>query len=124
MNVCLLPPPPLAARLQALDESYAEKMAQESQRCRHNLEERLATVQRDLDSHYKQQLALEVRLFRERELVRVRAEEKEGHEGRMRAVRAELGREHQTKMEALRRQELQMVERLRRKEQVRKLVDH
>ena len=105
-------------QLQALDRSYAQKAEQHSVRCQQNLEERLLTFQRDLETQYKKQLETELSLYRTRELVKMRLEERERYQGDLTRERTEMVQNHQKKIDELRKSEMQMLERFRKKEQV------
>lgn len=108
----------IAAKLQALDESYANKVEEETRRSEQALEERMAVFQRDCEGQHRRQLEAEMVHFRERELARMREEERERCESEMRRVREELLGAHRQKLEAVRKMEVETLERLRRKEQV------
>lgn len=110
--------PPSAAKLQALDESYAHKAAEESIKCHQALEERMTVFQRECEVRYQRQLKTEMAHFRERELAQARCEERERWREEVGRERKELQETHRRKMEAMRRMELETLERLRRKEQV------
>ena len=107
-----------ATQLQALENAYARKAEEETQKYQKSLEDRLSEYQRDLEARYKTQLETEMNLFRSRELVKARLEEREKYQREILREKEEAQLKHQQKMDDLRRSELQMKERYCRKEQV------
>lgn len=112
--------PYIAELLQALDQSYAQKAEEQNLRTQQNLEERLLTFQRELETQHKHQLETELSLYKNRELVKVRMEEREKYQRELAEQRHNTTMAHQKKIEELRKTEHQMLERYRKKEQVSK----
>ena len=106
-------------KLQALEDSYAQRAEEENRRYQQTLEERMAAFQRESESRYKRQLEVEMAHFREREVAEMRVEERERFQEEVGRMRSELHGVYQQKMEGVRKIELETLERLRRKEQVR-----
>lgn len=103
--------------MKALDQSYALKVEQQSIKHQQNFEERLLALQRDLEGQYKRQLATELSLCQSRDVARMKLEERERYQKDLARERAQMSEEHQKKMSELRRSEVQMMERFRKKEQ-------
>ena len=112
----------LADRLDELDASYARKAEEESIKCMLSLEDRLSTLQCDLEARYKQQLEEEMTLYRSRELARVREEERDRYQGKMTKEKQDLHHIHQLKLDDAKKAEQRLVEKYHRKEQVRTYV--
>ena len=110
--------PNVDEQLKVLDQSYAQKAEQHSVRCQQNLEERLSAFQRELEAQYKNQLETELSLYRTRELAKMRLEEREKYQEDLTKEKMEMVQNHQKKIDELRKSEVQMLERFRKKEQV------
>ena len=117
-SLCMCTMSTAAAKLQALDESYAHKAEEETRKSQQAVEERMAVFQRECERQHQRQLEAEMAHFRERELARMREEERERCEEEVGRVREELQGAHRQKLEAVRKMELEALQRLRRKEQV------
>ncbi len=76
------------------------------------------TFQRDLEAQHKHQLETELSLYKNRELAKVKIEERERYQRELTGERLEITLAHQKKIEELRKLEQQMLERYRKKEQV------
>lgn len=108
----------IADRLEALDQSYAYKAEQESQKSQASLEDRLASFQSDLETRYKRQFEAEMMLYRTRELAKVREEEREKYQRELSKEKDEMHRNYQLRLEETRKSEQRVMERYRMKEQV------
>lgn len=104
--------------MHALDQSYARKADEENAKSQRNVEERLLCYQRDLEARHKHQLDTELSLYKSRELVKVRGEERDKYQRELAAVKLEATVAHQKQVQELRKLEQQMLERYRKKEQV------
>lgn len=108
----------VAARLDELDASYARKAEEESMKCMLSLEDRLSTLQSDLEARYKQRLEEEMTLYRSRELARVKEEERDRYQDKMAKEKQDLYHIHQLKLDDAKKAEQRLIEKYRRKEQV------
>lgn len=107
-----------ATQLQALENAYARKAEEETQKYQQSLDDRLSEYQRDLEARYKKQLETEMNLFQTKELVKARLEERERYQREALKEREEAQQKHQHRLDDLRRNELQLKERYCKKEQV------
>ena len=98
--------------------TYARKAEEESLKCQASLDDRLLTLQRDLEARYKHQLESELTLYQTRELAKVRQEERDRYREELAREREGLQQVHQLKLEEVKRSEQHMLEKYRRKEQV------
>lgn len=105
-------------QLEALENAYAKKAEEESQRYHQSIEDRLSEYQRDLDARYKEQLKTEMSLFQVRELAKARLEEREKCREEAAREKEEGHLKLQRKLNELRRSELQLKEQYCKKEQV------
>ncbi|KAL5460406.1 hypothetical protein EMCRGX_G033852 [Ephydatia muelleri] len=104
-------------KLQALEEAYAQRTEEELAKCQEHLEERIVSVQLECEQQYKKQLQAELAHFRERELSEMRLEEKNKSHHELTRLRAELESGYRQRSEAVRKMELEMLERMKHKEQ-------
>lgn len=103
-----------------MDITYARKAEEESIKCQATLEDRLLALQRDLEARYKHQLESELALYRNREIAKVRQEERDGHREELAKEKESLHCQHQLRLEEGKKSEQRMTEKYRRKEQVTK----
>ena len=105
-------------QLEALENAYAKRAEEESQRYHQSLEDRLTEYQRDLEARYKEQLDTEMSLFQTKELAKTRLEERERYQQEALREKEEAQLKLQRKLDELRRSELQLKEQYCKKEQV------
>ena len=103
-----------------MDQTYARKAEEEATKCQLALEDRLSMLQHELEARYKDKLDSELTLHRNRELVKVRLEERERYQQELAKERQTLQHMHQLKLDEMKKSEQRMLEKYRRKEQVQK----
>ncbi len=101
-----------------MDQSYAKKAEEENAKTQQNIEERLLCYQRDLETQHKHQLHTEVALYKNREVAKVRTEEREKYQQELAGERLQATVAHQKQIQEMKKMEQQMLERYRKKEQV------
>ena len=106
--------------MEALEEEYTRKVEEETTRCQLSLEERLAAVQSELKIQYKQQLENEMTLYQERELAKMRREEREKYQNELESGKEKLQCSYHLRLENVKKSEQGLVERYRKKEMVSK----
>ena len=109
-----------AYKLEALDEVYARKVEEEALKCTASLEDRLATVQTDLEACYKSRLDTEMSLYQERELAKVRREERDRYHDKLDKEKEELQNAYHLRLENVKKSEKNLAEIYHRKEMVNK----
>ena len=107
-----------ATQLQALENAYTRKVEEETRKYQQSREDQLSEYQRDLEARYKKQLETEMNLFRTKELVKARLEEREKYQKEVLREKEEAQQKYQRRLDDLRRSELQLKERYCKKEQV------
>ncbi|XP_028401807.1 oral-facial-digital syndrome 1 protein homolog [Dendronephthya gigantea] len=108
----------LEERLSSVEKEYFEKQKLVQLDKNQGLEERLLAMQKKYEEQKKNELEQEVKAFRAGELSRLRMEERQKYEAKISAIRLEYVEEFNAKNQALRALEKEMLERIRKLQEV------
>ncbi|CAB4003293.1 oral-facial-digital syndrome 1 isoform X2 [Paramuricea clavata] len=105
-------------KLSSVEKEYREKQKLVQLDKNHGLEERLIAMQKKYEVEKKNELEEEVKKFRASELSRLRMDERQKYEAKIKAMRHEYDEEFNIKNQALRALEKEMLERVERLQEV------
>lgn len=108
----------LDEKLNGVERIYRSKKEKYNENAKVGLEEKLVSLQRQLEERYETELQMELTRMKENDLVRFRIEEKEKCRKELELSKKELEKNYQIRLNALRERERNFTERLQKEEQM------